>query len=199
MACFRCDEESDKLEAIEERGKLFHLCIGCLRETARIWYRSGKKYHAIEDIRDRLILYDGGCLIWTGYLDSGGYGRVGFKKKSHPVHRLLWHHYVGPIPEGLVLDHLCKNPSCANIEHMEVVTNEENIARGQLWESGNQRKTHCPQGHPYDEANTLRRKNRNGRDCKTCHYAACKRKYYAKKALQDQAARTSLLGPQLGD
>lgn len=83
------------------------------------------------------------------------------------AHRVAYETWVGPIPDGLTIDHLCRNRLCIEPTHLEPVTNRENIQRG-----GNSLKTHCPQGHPYDEVNTASRNNR--RYCRTCERVRCR-------------------------
>lgn len=71
-----------------------------------------------------------GCWEWTRYRDDAGYGQVGLRgHRVTPVHRAVWEAFVGPIPDGLTLDHLCRNPPCANPRHLEPVTNSENVRR----------------------------------------------------------------------
>ena len=110
----------------------------------------------------------GPCWLWTAATNYG-YGVIGLGRRQDGIalaHRLLYEHMVGPIPEGLCLDHLCRVRACVNPAHMEVVTLAENKRRGESGPAQNARKTHCPQGHPYDEANTYRY---NGwRQCRTC-------------------------------
>src|SRR3954470_20141998 len=72
-----------------------------------------------------------GCWLWTGARSAkGGYGDVSVSGMRFRAHRLIYEWERGPIPEGLILDHLCCNPPCVNPDHMEVVTNRENILRG---------------------------------------------------------------------
>lgn len=78
------------------------------------------------------------------------------------AHRLAFAIHVGPIPEGLTVDHECRNRSCQNPRHLRLMTNSDNARL-----NGNAMKTHCPHGHPYDEANTLR-PSRGGRVCRAC-------------------------------
>lgn len=103
-----------------------------------------------------------GCWDWTGAKNTNGYGRIQVDGKTAYAHRASYEHYVGPIPDGLHLDHLCRNRSCVNPAHLEPVTCRENIHRGQ----GNSSKTHCPQGHPYSGWNLAIVNGR--RICVTC-------------------------------
>lgn len=100
-----------------------------------------------------------------------GYGFIWSKPhgRSLQAHRVSWEIANGPIPEGLVIDHLCRNPSCVNPEHLEPVTVAENTRRGLAPVVGalhQLSKTHCPQGHKYTPENTYR--YGNGRHCRTC-------------------------------
>jgi hypothetical protein len=79
------------------------------------------------------------------------------------VHRWFYEQANGPIPDGLELDHLCRNPRCCNPAHLEAVTHAENMARGKAAQ-----QTHCIQGHPFDEANTYYRRS-GTRDCRACN------------------------------
>lgn len=91
-----------------------------------------------------------GCWIWTGARHELGYGRVWDGGKVVPAHRLVYECLVGPIPDGLVIDHLCRVPSCVNPDHLEPVSTMENIRRGN---AALPRKA-CRNGHAYDETNT---------------------------------------------
>jgi hypothetical protein len=100
-----------------------------------------------------------GCWIWTGPL-TNGYGYFHVEGKSARAHRWAYQVLVGPIPDGLVIDHLCRVRNCVNPAHMEPVTHAENTRRGLVAIPGRpdhpmRRITHCPQRHPYDEANTI--------------------------------------------
>src|SRR5881396_3591499 len=94
------------------------------------------KPNTIDNVLDRLFLYDGDCLMWTGCKNSRGYGMVKFQGKGIAVHHLLYRHFVGPVPEGMELDHLCRNRACANVEHLEAVSHQVNCQRGLVGESG---------------------------------------------------------------
>ena len=114
-----------------------------------------------------------GCMIWMGSKSAKGYGTVAWKGENRRVHRVVWTILVGPIPDGMTIDHVaergCKSKACANIEHMELVTSEVNTSRsaGNKGRGSHERaKTHCPQGHPYDDENTYW--YRGQRQCKIC-------------------------------
>ncbi len=140
-----------------------------------------------------------GCWSWTGSKTSG-YGDFydGVRKVS--AHRYSYETLSGPIPEGLVLDHLCRNRACVNPEHLEPVTQQVNILRGTGMAARRAAITQCPQGHPYDEQNTLLKNGR--RVCRTClkyrrrveaAQRQALREYLANNGLR--LARTSVLPP----
>src|SRR5882672_6137680 len=90
----------------------------------------------------------GDCWLWTGSRTRKGYGRVQWDGRTVQAHRLVYELLVGPIPVGLYLDHLCRNPRCVRPDHCEPVSNGENVLRGFGPPAVNARKTHCLRGHP---------------------------------------------------
>jgi len=93
----------------------------------------------------------GPCWTWTGYTSGFGYGRVKLRsgaQRTANAHRVFYECLVGPIPDGLQLDHLCRVRNCVNPDHLEPVTQRENVLRGVGLSAVNARKTHCSQGHP---------------------------------------------------
>lgn len=123
----------------------------------------------------------GDCWEWTGEIDKDGYGRgwVPELGRIRLAHRLLYEAHRGPIPAGLQLDHVCRNRRCVNPDHLEPVTQQENIRRSDGVQAINARKTACHNGHPFDEANTYVCP-RGRRECRICRTAAS-RAYYERK------------------
>ncbi len=120
----------------------------------------------------------GPCWIWLGKLDGHGYGQIsegGRQSKKVSVHSLVYKWLVGPITDGLEPDHLCRIRRCCNPEHLDPVTRRENVLRGESPAARNARKTHCVNGHPFDEANTIVRAKGRGRECRICAEAAWRR------------------------
>ncbi len=104
------------------------------------------------------------CWEWMGSKDTTGYGRIHANGRQRPAHRVSYEMHVGPIPDGLEIDHLCNNRGCVNPEHLDVVTRRQNILR-----SSHAGKMFCPSGHLMDERNTAYwGKKRVGRFCREC-------------------------------
>ncbi len=121
------------------------------------------------------------CWLWTGTKNHAGYGRFMVDGRRVGAHR---HSYIlakGPIPAGLQIDHLCRVRACVNPDHLEAITQEENILRGFGISVVNAKKTHCPQGHPLSGTNLLLGKHRR---CRTCQTQRLRMRY-----LRDLAAR----------
>lgn len=114
------------------------------------------------------IVADDGCWVWQSADNGTGYGVKWANGRQGVAHRWMYEKLVGPIPEGLQLDHLCRNRKCVNPEHLEPVTNRENGLRGTSPAAKNARKTHCLRGHPFDEVNTYWEPSRAGRACREC-------------------------------
>ncbi len=110
-----------------------------------------------------------GCWLWTANLHPDtGYSRMWLSRHDNKLgHRIAFEWARGPIPEGLVIDHLCRNRACVNPDHMEIVTNVENVMRGESVFAQNARKTHCLRGHPFDAENTYPVPT-GGRACREC-------------------------------
>lgn len=110
------------------------------------------------------------CMAWTGPITRKGYGQFNVDGIHYAAHRIAYVKQVGPAPVGLVCDHLCRNRRCVNPSHIEIVTNAENIRRGDapmLAKQINSTKTHCPKGHEYNDENT-RVCGKGKRRCRAC-------------------------------
>src|SRR5689334_17266457 len=109
------------------------------------------------------------CHIWTGVVGHGGYGRVKRKNKNREAHRIAWEAKHGPIPDGMQIHHLCENKLCVNDMHLRIVSPSEHATIYRTARSiatANASKTHCPNGHKYDEGNTMKWGGR--RYCRAC-------------------------------
>lgn len=107
------------------------------------------------------------CWQWTAHVDAKGYGRVTIGGKPQLAHRAVYELYVGPIPDGMVIDHLCRNRSCCNPDHLEVVTERENFLRGESPGAIIAKTGLCPRGHSMDDY-SITNKAKGYRACRTC-------------------------------
>ncbi len=135
--------------------------------------RTAERPSVEKRLMDRVRVVNG-CWVWQGMKNSLGYGKICIgreKRKSYFVHRVMYELKKGIIPEGLCIDHLCRNTSCINPDHLEAVTYAVNTMRGTGLGVQNANKTHCIHGHPFSGDNLVPRKGRQGRlarECLTC-------------------------------
>lgn len=109
------------------------------------------------------------CIEWTGAKNKAGYGQIKVAGKQLGAHVVAYEVWVGPVEDGMTIDHTCLNIACINVEHLEQVTQQVNILRGPTTLAGrNARKTHCPRGHRYSKANTYHHRRHHGRSCNEC-------------------------------
>lgn len=125
------------------------------------------------------VQHFGACWLWTG-AKVHGYGSIGRKGR---VHRIIYEAMIGPIPDGLTIDHLCRQTACCNPTHMEPVTIKVNVLRGEGLTAQNARKTHCVRGHALTPDNVYLCKKRHGveRHCRKCKSIRAKKYYDAAK------------------
>lgn len=109
-----------------------------------------------------------GCWEWNGSKYITGYTKITSGRKQALGHRWAFEHYRGPIPDGMVIDHLCRNRGCVNPDHMEVVTNEENLRRGAGYAIQNGMRSACINGHEYTPENTYVEPNGVKIRCRAC-------------------------------
>jgi len=128
----------------------------CERHYQQWWYASRKliKRPTTEQRFWAKVNKTATCWLWTGGLAGHGYGKFWTGKQTESAHRFAYELQVAPIPYGLEIDHLCGVRACVRGDHLEPVTHQENVLRGGNVGGINARKTHCPQGHPYDPENT---------------------------------------------
>jgi hypothetical protein len=117
--------------------------------------------------------------MWLGATRLG-YGRVLVSGKMRSAHRVAYELAIGPIPDGLTIDHLCRNPGCVNPIHLEPVTIRVNILRGSMPAADNARKTHCKNGHPFEGDNLSVLSAGRRRRCRTCYNAHSRARWAAR-------------------
>lgn len=128
----------------------------------------------IERLFDRVTFPESGCWLWTGNTTNTGYGLIYTEQTQRLTHRVAYQLVIGPIPEGLELDHLCNVPLCLNPDHLEPVTQAENARRR------GERQMACRRaGHDWNDPYNVRIKN-GGRYCAECDRQRC-REYQAKR------------------
>ena len=107
------------------------------------------------------------CWEWLGCKNKNGYGMFGMNKEITGAYRASYELFIGKIPKGMTIDHICRNRSCVNPVHLKVMTLKENILRGTSFSAINARKTHCIRGHEFTKENTNIMTN-GSRQCRTC-------------------------------
>lgn len=132
-----------------------------------------------ERLWEKVIKHPGGCWEWTGTVVNG-YGQIRRGGKDLPkakTHRVSYELAYGPIPDGLTIDHLCRNQICVNPAHLEAVDIRENILRGNGPTARQARQTHCKHGHPLSGDNVaIRNRPGGGRRCRTCQRELMRRR-----------------------
>lgn len=124
---------------------------------------------------------EAGCWVWTASGDGKGYGKIWSSQAGRLLyaHRVAYEALIGPVPDGLSLDHRlhngdqprCVGRACCNPEHLEPVTHAVNVARGRLGEASRRRllaKTHCKRGHPLSGDNVYLTRGDGRRQCRAC-------------------------------
>lgn len=129
------------------------------------------------------VVVDNGCHIWRGSRTADGYGHVNVDGRMECVHRVRYEREVGPIPEGMHLDHyVCDDPLCCNPAHVRPVAQRENTLRGASPSAQNAAKTHCKRGHPLSGDNLYVMPRTGRRQCRACHRARQRARHRASGA-----------------
>lgn len=158
-----------------------------------------------EPLADRLMrqvaVQPNGCWHWTSWINEHGYGQVKLNGKSVAAHRAMYIALIGPVPEDRELDHLCHTRDascpggdtclhrrCVNPACLEPVTTRVNALRSRSATAKNATKTHCSQGHPFDEQNTIVSKRQ--RTCRECARIARRKWYDANRRVEPKPPAT---------
>lgn len=126
----------------------------------------------IDRFFERLLYAESGCWEWTGNLTREGYGQISYGQGTKATarcvttHRFSYELFLGEIPFKHHVHHRCGNRACCNPDHLEAIPVRTHLALHDSPVGQAIRTTHCPKGHPYDEANTYR--YRNVRHCRAC-------------------------------
>lgn len=135
---------------------------------------------AREEIQQWIQVDDNGCWVWQRMVTPSGYGRVYYRRATYAAHRFMYTIFKGPIPDNLVLDHLCRNRACCNPDHLEPVTISENVKRGNAPNYVTHRERVCRRGHAVTGDNALRTSD-GFTKCRECDNANQRRRYERKR------------------
>lgn len=139
----------------------------------------------------KLQIEENGCWIWSGATSKNGYGQIKVERCVVYAHRLAYQLFVGEIPDGLTIDHLCRERLCVNPAHLEAVALRVNILRGESPSAKQARQTHCGNGHVLAGENLVVRHGKRG--CRICIRAA--QKVRSRRFRQRHAQGVGLLQP----
>lgn len=164
---------------------------GWCPEHYQKWYKTGDPNYVRPTFEQRLlgkIDFSGDCWEWTAVRSPKGYGHFHTRPNQLQVaHRAVWEFLIGPLDDDEELDHLCRNRGCVNPDHLEPVPGWVNNLRGFSFSAINLGKSHCVNGHLFDQKNTYWRPGGKGRRCVECRKASDKRVRERRKAAPTSA------------
>lgn len=150
--------------------------------------REPLKYKITSRIEVQDLGYSTPCWISNRSPQPNGYTKIGINNRTMLTHRVAYEAWHGPIPAGLVIDHLCRNRKCCNPDHLEPVTTRENLLRGETLTASEAMQTHCIHGHALAGENIYVRPDKpNSRLCRACRVDAGKRQNAKLKAIRQAA------------
>lgn len=145
---------------------------------------------AIERFNEKVRREEGGCWIWLASANPRGYGHLRVGNRLVTAHRYAYEMFVGAIPHGYDVDHLCRNRRCVNPDHLEAVTHKENVLRGEGVAAKQSRATRCVRGHEFTPRNT--RISRGKRVCRECERLRAIRRRQESSSLASSLGRSAL-------
>jgi hypothetical protein len=148
------------------------MCRRCAALVGSAKAQEVNRRDPVDRFAENVAMTPAGCLEWLGTRQSNGYGSFGISGKTLRAHRWSYEFAVGPIPEGLQIDHLCRNRACVLPEHLEPVTPRENTRRAM--------RTHCVNGHEFTDENTYIPAD-GKRYCRECRRQRV-REYHARRS-----------------
>jgi hypothetical protein len=153
----------------------------------------------LERFLQRVVKSDDGCWTWDGAHTAAGYAESWNGVRPVFAHRVAHEMWIGPIPDGYEVDHLCRNPSCINPEHLEAVPGRVNNLRSNSAGAVNARKTHCPRGHEFTPENTQFRTTPRGTPSRVCRECKNSRRRVAVKKERPLSTHCPQGHPMEGD
>lgn len=158
------------VDGCEKAVKATGLCLAHYKRKAKYGSPTGRPHKptAAESFAAKITPGDGGCWQWIGTMHAAGYGVFRHDGQQWLAHRWSFEHHIAPVPDELVIDHLCRNRACVNPWHMEPVTNEENLRRGLGYSLQNGMRSCCVNGHEYTPENTYTDPTKGTVRCRTC-------------------------------